>query len=70
VEQLGGDRLRYRLLLRPQATVRPDQVRIVVDAPSGWRFQVVPPGVRVAGATASWAAALDREHELIFELVR
>jgi Protein of unknown function (DUF4012) len=42
VERLGDDRLRYRLLLRPQATARPDQARIVVDAPKGWRFDVLP----------------------------
>ena len=37
-ERLGDDRLRYRLLLRPQATVRPDQAKIAVEAPKGWRF--------------------------------
>jgi hypothetical protein len=70
VERLGDDRLRYRLLLRPQAAVRPDQARVMVDAPPGWRFVAMPPGAQVDGATASWSAAVDREHELVFELAR
>ena len=41
-ERLGDDRLRYRLLLRPQATVRPDQAKITVEAPPGWRFSGLP----------------------------
>jgi hypothetical protein len=35
-QRLGDDRLRYRLLLRPQATVFPDQAKIAVEAPAGW----------------------------------
>jgi hypothetical protein len=54
-ERLGDGRLRYRLLLRPQATVRPDQARITVEAPNGWRFDQAAPGSRLAGRTASWA---------------
>ena len=69
-ERLGNGRLRYRLLLRPQATVRPDQARIVVEAPSGWRFDQAAPGSRLAGRTASWAGLFDREQELVFDLVR
>jgi Protein of unknown function (DUF4012) len=68
--RLGEDRLRYRLLLRPQATVRPDRVKVAVAAPSGWRFAVLPAGARVRGATASWSGALDQERELAFELTR
>ncbi len=70
VERLGDDRLRYRLLLRPQATVRPDQARVAVTAPPGWAFAALPPGVRVKDATASWSGTLDREHALVFELSR
>jgi hypothetical protein len=70
VERLGDDRLRYRLLLRPQATVRPDQARVAVTAPPGWAFMALPPGVRVKDATASWSGTLDREHALVFELSR
>jgi hypothetical protein len=69
-ERLGDDRLRYRLLLRPQATARPDQARIAVEAPKGWRFDDVPPRTRVAGAEAAWSGAFDRERELVFDLVR
>jgi hypothetical protein len=69
-ERVGDDRLRYRLLLRPQATVRPDQARIAVEAPKGWRFDQVPPRTRVAGAEAAWSGSFDRERELVFDLVR
>jgi hypothetical protein len=69
-ERLGDDRLRYRLLLRPQATARPDQAKIAVEAPPGWRFAGLPPGARVDGATAAWSGAFDRERELVFELAR
>jgi hypothetical protein len=69
-ERLGDDRLRYRLLLRPQATVRPDQARIVVAAPKGWRFTGLPPEAHAIGPEASWAGVFDRERELVFELAR
>jgi hypothetical protein len=69
-ERVGDDRLRYRLLLRPQATARPDQAKIAVEAPGGWRFDGVPPAASVEGATASWSGVFDRERELVFELVR
>jgi hypothetical protein len=69
-ERLGDDRLRYRLLLRPQATVRPDQARIAVEAPSGWHFDHAPAGSSVAGTTALWTGPFDRERELVFDLVR
>jgi hypothetical protein len=69
-ERLGDDRLRYRLLLRPQATVRPDQAKIAVEAPKGWRFTVLPPQARSTGPEATWTGAFDRERELVFELTR
>jgi hypothetical protein len=69
-ERLGDDRLRYRLLLRPQATVRPDQARITVEAPAGWRFVALPPKARAERRAATWNGAFDREHELVFELAR
>jgi hypothetical protein len=68
--RLGDDRLRYRVLLRPQATVRPDQARVVIEAPTGWRFSVLPPTARLKGTTARWSAPLDEERELEFELAR
>jgi hypothetical protein len=67
---LGNDRLRYRVLLRPQATVRPDRARVVVEPPPGWRFSVLPPTARLKGATAIWSAPLDQERALDFELAR
>jgi hypothetical protein len=69
-ERLGDDRLRYRLLLRPQATVRPDQARITVEAPSGWHFDQAPAGSRLAGTTALWSGPIDRERELVFDFAR
>jgi hypothetical protein len=69
-ERLGDDRLRYRLLLRPQATVRPDQARITVQAPRGWKFTGLPPQARAAKSEATWSGAFDRERELVFELAR
>ena len=69
-QRLGEDRLRYRLLLRPQATLWPDRARVAVTAPGGWRFAVLPAGARADGAAATWAGSLDQEHELVFELAR
>jgi hypothetical protein len=69
-ERLGDDRLRYRLLLRPQATVRPDQAKITVEAPPGWRFSKLPATARAEKRSATWNGAFDREHELVFELAR
>jgi hypothetical protein len=69
-ERVGDDRLRYRLLLRPQATIRPDQAKIAVEAPRGWRFTGLPSNAHVEGTAATWAGAFDRERELVFELVR
>jgi Protein of unknown function (DUF4012) len=69
-ERLGDNRLRYRLLLRPQATVRPDQAKIAVEAPKGWRFTGLPPKARTTGPEAVWTGAFDRERELVFDLAR
>jgi Protein of unknown function (DUF4012) len=69
-DRVGLDRLRYRLLLRPQATRWPDRARVAVTAPDGWEFTVLPPGARAAGTSATWSGALDREHELTFVLER
>jgi Protein of unknown function (DUF4012) len=69
-ERIGDDRLRYRLLLRPQATVFPDQARIAVEAPAGWRFDRLPAKAKVSERSASWTGLFDREQELVFELVR
>ena len=69
VEVMGDNRIRYRLLLRPQATVHPDQVQVAVSPPPGWRFTDAPQGGRLAGATAGWSGELDQERSLVFELV-
>jgi hypothetical protein len=69
-ERVGDDHLRYRLLLRPQATIRPDQAKITVEAPRGWHFSSVPPQTRMTKSEATWSGAFDRERELVFELAR
>jgi Protein of unknown function (DUF4012) len=69
-ERLGDDRLRYRVVLRPQATVRPDSAKVVVAAPAGWRFAVLPAGATAEGGSATWSGRVDRERELVYELVR
>jgi hypothetical protein len=70
VEVVDRDRLRYRLMLRPQATVWPDQTQVSVTPPPGWRFGDLPRGFHLAGPTAAWSGPLDREQALTFELVR
>jgi hypothetical protein len=68
-ERLDEGRLRYRVLLRPQATVLPDQANVVVAAPAGWQFTALPAGARVDDEdVASWSGDLDREIELVFDL--
>lgn len=57
-ERLGRDRLRYRLLLRPQATVWPDRAKVSVVSPDGWRFAALPAGTRAAGTSATWSGVL------------
>jgi hypothetical protein len=69
-EPLPGGRLRYRLVLRPQATVWPDQARVVVAPPDGWEFTGLPAGARASDAAAAWSGAVDRERELVFLLRR
>jgi hypothetical protein len=67
-ERLGGDRLRYRVLLRPQATVVPDSATVTVGAPAGWSFTSLPAGAEGGGGTATWSGAVDQERQLVFEL--
>ena len=62
-ERVGG-RLRCRLLVRPQATIRPDLVDLTVRAPTGWRVTGAPSGFRVDGATASWSGPLLAERAI------
>jgi Protein of unknown function (DUF4012) len=68
--RLADDHLRYRVLLRPQATVQPDRARVVVEAPPGWRFSALPTSARLKGGTARWSGPLDKERQLDFELLR
>jgi hypothetical protein len=68
--QVGDERLRYRLLLRPQATRWPDTAKVAVAAPDGWQFASLPPGATVKDGTASWTGKLEQEHELVFDLAR
>jgi hypothetical protein len=69
-ERLGENRLRYQVLLRPQATVVPDKAKVVVAPPDGWTFAAVPPGAQIEGTAATWSGTVDQEHQLVFELLR
>jgi hypothetical protein len=68
--RVDDGRLRYSLLLRPQASVWPDKARVTVTAPSGWRFISQPSGTKRNGSAATWSGALAQEYRLVFELVR
>jgi hypothetical protein len=70
LQALPGNRLRYQLTLRPQATVRPDQVGVSVSAPRGWRFVGASGGARLAGTKATWTGPLDQERVLTLDLAR
>jgi hypothetical protein len=69
-EPLDGGRLRYRLVLRPQATVWPDEARVVVAPPEGWEFSGLPEGASTSGEAATWSGPVDQERELVFLLHR
>jgi hypothetical protein len=69
-ERLDDGRLRYRVVLRPQATVWPDEATVVVAPPSGWELTGLPARARRTGATATWSGTVDQERELVFELRR
>ena len=69
-EPLAGGRLRYRLVLRPQATIWPDEAKVVVDPPEGWEFSGLPAGAGTSEGTATWSGSVDRERELVFLLRR
>jgi hypothetical protein len=68
--EVSGQRMRYGLLVRPQATMRPDSLEVVVRAPDGWRFVGLPAGTRVDRSSARWSGLLDREWTMTFLLER
>jgi Protein of unknown function (DUF4012) len=68
--ELSGRWMRYRLLLRPQATIWPDSLEVVVRAPDGWRFVGLPAGTRVDRSSARWSGLLDHEWTMTFLLER
>jgi hypothetical protein len=68
--EVSGRLMRYELLLRPQATVRPDSLEVVVRAPDGWRFVGLPAGSRVDRSSARWSGPLDHEWTMTFLLER
>lgn len=65
-----GRGMRYELLLRPQATMRPDSLQVSVHAPDGWRFVSVPEGTRNDRSRARWTGLLEREWTMVFILAR
>ena len=52
-ELLDGGRLRHQVVLRPQATIWPDEATVVVAPPGGWEFTGLPAGARPTGASAT-----------------
>jgi Protein of unknown function (DUF4012) len=66
--QAEGSNFRYRLLLRPQATVNPDRLDVAVTAPDGWYFAELPPGFTGDGSVVRWSGKLDQERSLNFLL--
>jgi hypothetical protein len=66
--QLEGNRLKYRVLVRPQPQVRPEQLTISITPPPGWKLVGPPAGFVVSQATASWTGVLDRERVLGLEM--
>jgi hypothetical protein len=69
-EPLPAGRLRYRLVLRPQATIWPDQARVSVAPPEGWEFTGLPTGASTSGQAAIWSGTVDQERELVFLMRR
>jgi hypothetical protein len=67
---LPGDRLRYQLTIRPQATIRPDKVAVSVSPPTGWRIVGSSDGLQLGRAKATWSGLLDQERVLTFDLAR
>jgi hypothetical protein len=70
LQSLPGNRFRYQLVLRPQATVWPDQAEVSISPPPGWRFAGPAGGPRLDGPTATWSGPLDQERTLTVDLVR
>ena len=66
--RLEGNRLKYRVLVRPQPQVRPDQLIISITPPDGWKFVGLPSGFDLSHATATWSGMLDRERVLDFDM--
>ncbi|HVD15068.1 MAG TPA: DUF4012 domain-containing protein [Actinomycetota bacterium] len=69
LQRLPGKRLRYQLVLRPQATVWPDQVEVSISPPPGWTSAGSPGGLRMNGSAATWSGPLDQERVLAVDLV-
>jgi hypothetical protein len=68
--QVEDGRMRYRLMLRPQATVNPDELYVAVTAPAGWHFLAVPSNFTSDRSTARWSGLLNRERSLEFVLAK
>jgi Protein of unknown function (DUF4012) len=66
--RLEGDRLKYRLLVRPQPQVRPGQLVVSITPPHGWKFIGLPSGFDLSHTTAVWSGTLDRERAFDFDM--
>jgi Protein of unknown function (DUF4012) len=68
--QVEGERIKYRLLIRPQPRARADFLAISISAPAGWQFVKMPSGFRSSDRVASWSGPLEQEQNLDFEMER
>jgi hypothetical protein len=68
--QVTGSRADYQLLVRPQAGVLPDRLEVSLQAPVGWEFISVPPGLRRQAGLVSWSGLLDRTRAFRVTLAR
>jgi Protein of unknown function (DUF4012) len=68
--RITGGHADYQLMVRPQASVQPDQLELSLQAPAGWGFASVPAGFRRQAGVVSWSGALDRTRTFRITLVR
>jgi hypothetical protein len=68
--RVTGSRADYQLMVRPQASVLPDRLEVSLQAPVGWVFTSVPPGLHRQAGVVSWSGVLDRTRAFRLTLAR
>jgi uncharacterized protein DUF4012 len=64
---MSGQKMVYRLLVRPQAMINPDRLAVSVSAPAGWHFVSLPHGF-TGTTTATRTASFTRTEPMQFVL--